>query len=142
MMKLECVNLDDIILNGFRVDTLTIHYRFHFKNDQQNTSWRSKQFTLKNIHHDNCFWFKVPLFLFSYKIEFNLNIKPDGDDKSETSATHIHRIPSMLIESKHSVGDKVQYCVPNAGFVRSGVILEVLDDKIKIRTNPGYPGLD
>eukprot|EP01083_Nonionella_stella_P137543 418487_1 len=164
MMKLEIINLDDILTDenmwsSFKAPIafdfiLTIHYRFQFKTHQEQTTatlyphntWQSRQFELNNMDEHNCVWLKVPLFLFSYQIEFNLNIKlmdcatlKSADD---TSVTLIEHVPSMLIQSKHSVGDRVQYCVPNAGFVRSGVILELLDDRIKIETVPHYESLN
>ena len=47
------------------------------------------------------------------------------------SMTYTVIIPSILIGTRHKKGDKIQYTVPGAGYVSSGVIME--NDMIKFK---------
>ena len=48
----------------------------------------------------------------------------------------------MLIEASFDVGNKVQYQLDNASFMRSGKIQKILEnDMIEIKTYPIYPEL-
>lgn len=154
-----------------------LSYKFIFKHrddkysknngNYANNKWKQTNFTINNIDCNNKFVIKVPLFLLSYSLQFNLSLKVfklstgygDNNDDSEDdmmdiiisdnewelmtnsqSINYISDIPSILIESEYNIGDHVQYVKDGLGFARSGIILNI--DKStnihKIKTDASY----
>ena len=170
MMRIEIVNLDEYFSiddNEMKDYEFIISYKFTFKHPNINyqQQWNSVKFTLNSINQYNKFCLKVPLFLSSYKLQFNLIIKVlqlinnnsdtedenDDDDASNgsngeqwelitktKSKTQTVQIPSISIDSEFKKGDHIQYCVKGAGYVRSGIIQELNDNSVKIKTDFGY----
>ena len=165
-MKLFCDQ------NTIRHYDFILSYKFMFKHDNngsnyENNKWKHTNFTVNNIDCNNRFVIKVPLFLLSYSLEFNLSLKvsqltggqdedneDDDDDDMDLIITdnewnliiesqsdnYLSLIPSILIEYEHKIGDHVQYIVDGAGFARSGIILNIDKNKdlIKIKTDASY----
>ena len=105
--------------------------------------WKLQQFYA--ISRDFYIWLKVPLFLLSYSLTFALRLILINEE--ELTNTHLYanklqsiEIPSILIDNKEfNVGDRVQYDVENASFVRSGIITKISQQNgmITIRTDNG-----
>ena len=173
MLPIELSNLDEFLDLDNMQDVIeeyefTLSSRFKFKNPNTNypqNRWTSTKFSIYGINSENKFVLKVPLFLLPYSLEFNIRIRvnsaivdmdesydPNEDEndihdyelKIESTSNNITaEIPSILIESQFDKHDHIQYCVANAGFVRSGTILEILsNDMYKIQTDDGYEALN
>eukprot|EP01084_Bolivina_argentea_P115669 205656_1 len=128
----------------------TIHNNQHY----QNNIWITRPFTYDSIDAEyDTIYIKLPLFLLSYLFEYQISLiqytsngTPNSDSESDNeqqsvtpSDIYIADIPSILIESTYNIGDDVTYQIENASFVRSGKILEFLEnDMIKINTHSCY----
>ena len=157
IVPIEIVNIDDCLK-----PTENFSYRFNIKykfiftenipKDYTNNIWHQRQFSVHSIESTNRFYLKIPSCLFTYKLEYNLSMHSikytRHFDKcciinTISSSNYIANIPSILIESTFKIDEYVQYRVENTGYVRSGTIIEILDDnKYKIKTASGYVKLN
>eukprot|EP01084_Bolivina_argentea_P163785 284875_1 len=164
LIPIEIENLDSIYDGEYNKHyKFILSYKFNLQNSTEESTWTSIKFLIRNISSKNKFVMKLPLYLLSYSIEFNLQIKAmeyihnhtdnDSDNihnkckwkiiTNTTSDNQIINVPSILIESQFHNDDHIQYCVPNAGFVRAGTILDISANKmVKILTDSGYAALN
>ena len=98
-----------------------------------------------SLRADGLFWIKVPLFLLSYSMDFVISVNFAERETLKKYKEYISdeksiQIPSLLIENKiFNTGDRVQYKIPNASYVRVGKIAKFLEnDMIQIRSDPDY----
>eukprot|EP01084_Bolivina_argentea_P110766 197715_1 len=145
VMPIEITNIDefnDIYYdNGQRLYKLNFSYMFKLQNNHQyyanNYTWKSTGFILCSLNRMNQFAIKLPLFLLSYSLEFNLSI--NANDIVLTSENYAANIPSILLESTYQINDHVQFHAPNSGWSRFGTIMKLLpDNMITIKTDPHY----
>eukprot|EP01083_Nonionella_stella_P178002 627530_1 len=137
-------------------DIFTLFHAFDEIDDGAEMHWSHfvssyiEQF--ESSYNTNTFQLKVPLRLLSYSLHFSLqyqsfpstivtdnHLSQSEFDLSQPlltakSTTHTVQIPSILIESTYNIGDVVLYNVEGCGFVRYGVITDVMDNKkMKLR---------
>ena len=146
ILPIEITNLDDIHDPDLELQ-FTIHYKFHASDNTQNGS---KKFLLRNIDNLKRFYIKVPLYLLSYKFEYNLSAHLSAwiaaEDNNEEDAKFIERmvvsenyqaeIPSILIEPGLKVNDIVDYAgdQEETDTIFSAKVLRLCDDdKIEIQ---------
>ena len=139
---LEIVNIDDCLQQSQPLSyQFTIQYRFNFtKNipkDYANNVWFQRRFSIKSVASTNRFYLKIPSCLFNYELEYNLTMFTiKYDQKFEniqvidtiSSSNYTANVPSILIETTFKIDEYVQYRVENTGYVRSGTIIEILDE--------------
>eukprot|EP01083_Nonionella_stella_P008309 23896_1 len=153
MMMIEIESLDDLHQPEF-FQQFSLCYNIHVPNNNEPyyNTWHSTDFTIFSISEHNGFALKVPLFLLSYSLEYNLTIKSfmfhDSDEaegnafellSTITSPDYLATIPSILMEPVFIVDDRVQFNVRDAAYVMSGTIAKVLgDDMVEIELDDGY----
>ena len=129
------------IQDGTAEYNLTLGYKFAFSHDSkhyENNIWQSRRLYDVNAEDDS-FSIKVPLFLQSYSLEFQLHIarieEHDTFVCSSEKCTAI--IPSVLVQSaSFNIGECVDFYPEHDNeCVEDGVIVETLSEgeKYKIR---------
>ena len=141
MIPIEIYNLKKYAFDPSYSVFFSLSYKFG------DSIWEPKPISWSNINDHNKFWLKVPLFTTPYSIEINMTAKICKIDtikrkiiniSHSKSITYTANIPTILIETTHKKGDKIQYAEPGAGYVSSGVIMEIMEnDMIKIRKSDG-----
>ncbi len=119
----------------------TVFYRFQHQTNTEWNRWNSKPFDAVYIQNDNKFQLKVPLYLLSYLLEYNIKCQVSKYNNGRTirlydvkSQNYTVQIPSILIASTYNIRDRILYHIEGCGFVRHGVVLELMDNNmIKIK---------
>ena len=146
-VKIE--NIDELI-QGIDFEKIqfscSIAYNFNFSSPRKH--YKDGEVLLRrfdSVRADGLFWIKVPLFLLSYSMDFLISVNFAKRDTLKKYKEYISdeesiQIPSVLNENKiFNTGDRVQYKIPNASYVRTGKIIKFLDDDmIQIRSAPHY----
>ena len=132
---------------------LTVKYKFNNENipeQYHNNLWQAVYlpFGIQSISRENKIYFKVPLFIVSYKLEYQLELGITDRSQSDQdkilystiySKPYIVNIPSILINRTYKPGDLVQYYPESVGYFMDGTVVELLEDNfIKIKTISEY----
>ena len=99
--------------------------------DNEDIEWRSKE--LYCISEDNIFYLKVPSFLSTYKLKYDVVVNHLILDLDAVSDDHIVQIPSVLIEQTLKVSDDINYYDDTDDIVKEAKILNIFEADLKFK---------